>query len=212
MVVDFIQTKSCFNENTYEYIHNNNVIYTAYFDRRLKEGLTFILQRNGQDIITLSGKNVKLFHNLFKSEINSKNNLYHVYDINEQNIGEIYGSYEKTESFYYKCKVFNFKNIVYKCYRVCLGKKGDFVCIYEGGNQIALIDKEIVVHNNNDKYKLYILDEKYLFVTAIFALYYDCITHGNYGNNAYNSKKTSIFVTTGKKLKEKYDPQFKDLC
>lgn len=212
MIVNFVQTRSGFNENTYEYIYNNNIIHTAYFDRSLKDGLKFILKKDDKDIITLSCKDVKLFGNLFKSKAESKFNLYNIYNEYEKNIGEVCRKSAKgkhTYYYYYECK---YNNKVYTFYDVGFGNDGRYICIYFDNTQVSLIEKDLIVHNNNDTYKLYIISEEHAFVTYIMSLYYDCIVHGNYGKKSYKSKSKSILKTIKPELKDRFDPDFKNYC
>ncbi|WP_143069273.1 hypothetical protein [Paenibacillus sp. OV219] len=100
----------------------------------------------------------------------------------------------------------------YEGYEVGRGREGHFLCIYEGDQQIALIEKDRVVMDNKDTYDLYVEASAHTDIAKIFAIHWDCSTYANSGEYLNKSKSIEIAFTINKFLKSKYDPAFKSRC
>lgn len=100
----------------------------------------------------------------------------------------------------------------YTIYEVGLGKEGMKYPIYFEGKQVALIEKEPIVKDNLDEYKLYYIDKSLEIICVILGLFID-IEH--YRNLAHIRESKSSFeytYTLNRKIKDKYDPNFKNRC
>ena len=93
-------------------------------------------------------------------------------------------------------------------YTVGLGKEGYKFPIYKGSEQIAQVEKDCVVYNDLHNYKAFIKEEDYLNA-VIYLCAYNYVT-GPYepGEKTYSGKETTVYITTNKLIKEKYNPEF----
>lgn len=98
----------------------------------------------------------------------------------------------------------------YSMYEVGLGKEGIKYPIYDGNTQIALIEKDTTVYNNLDIYHVTATSEQSFLVTTIFGLYLDASSYAHRGEIVKKSVEKTYYLTTNKKLKAKYDPDFKE--
>lgn len=97
---------------------------------------------------------------------------------------------------------------VFLAYEVGLGKKGLFLCIYDGAELVAIIEKTLKVVNYRDVYTAYIADAKYLRVAIRFAIYYDITMFGDQMEFSVVDVKHVSKNTMQKEVLEKYDPTF----
>lgn len=97
----------------------------------------------------------------------------------------------------------------YCLYQIGLGKEGMKYPIYEGESQIALIEKNTTVHNRLDMYCVSALDSNAGLVSFLFCLYLDMKEFSNRGEVSFASVEKTYRYTTKKRLKAKYDPNFK---
>lgn len=208
MVIDLIQTLSGFKAE-YLFLCNSAVVYTASIPRNAGK-LDAHLMQNNLPVLSLKYNNFQQINNFGKKPSEKQFNIFSIEESGNA-IGKI--CLKRTKAFWgyaYFEMVINDKK--YYCYEVGLGKKGLFVCIYYNDEQIALIEKEAVVKDNKDCYKLYTISSEHLSSICLFALYYDHLRFGNYGEIVYKSKEVYYLYTMNKELKSKYDPEFKSLC
>ena len=123
--------------------------------------------------------------------------------------GEIFMGAKKLSFFKrYDFKQLNYFDSVFQMYTVGLGKEGYKFPIYKGSEQIAQVEKDCVVYNDLHNYKAFIKEEDYLNA-VIYLCAYNYVT-GPYepGEKTYSGKETTVYITTNKLIKEKYNPEF----
>ncbi len=208
MIIDVKQKRSSMGTDFVFYVPENLELYHA--EARLdREGSDIALIQNNERILMLSSDEVPidLTGILFRDKV-----LYNIKKLNGDICGEITLKVVKKFLARYKYIQINFNAELLNCYEVNMGKEGNFVCIYIGDLQIALIDKTNVSNDNLDSYKIYLKDEKYIQIVCLYVVYYDHATSANYNEFTYKSKKTSYENSPNKELKSKYNPQFKEQC
>ena len=93
-------------------------------------------------------------------------------------------------------------NKIYTVYEVCLGRKGIYLCLYNGDELIAQISKDTKARGNCNQYDIYSkTSDKELFSYA--CIFWD----------TFNFPEDSIFDfgkmnTWNREIREKYDPNF----
>lgn len=99
----------------------------------------------------------------------------------------------------------------YKVYEVGLGKEGLKFPIFDGEQQVALIEKAPVITDNLDEYDIYAIDGAGELAAIVFGLWYD---YNFCRNREYVTSKKEIKFqyTLNERIKAKYDPAFKELC
>ncbi|MCM3628341.1 hypothetical protein M3194_13290 [Paenibacillus glycanilyticus] len=123
--------------------------------------------------------------------------------------GEIYN---RKEGFFIFGYMMSHLSTNFEGYEVGKGRKGHFFCIYEGEQQVALIEKDRKVINSKDTYTLFVQEPELIDIVKIFAIHWDCTSYGNRtGGNLY-SKEVSFACTINKFVNSKYDPTFKSRC
>lgn len=66
------------------------------------------------------------------------------------------------------------------------------------------------MYNNLDVYHVTATSEQSFLVTTIFGLYLDASSYAHRGEIVKKSVEKTYYLTTNKKLKAKYDPDFKE--
>ncbi|NLD47081.1 MAG: hypothetical protein GX660_07760 [Clostridiaceae bacterium] len=211
MIINLFQTRSSFGADYVLSDNANQAIYTANIRLAVaKRSISLI--KNNQPLL-LAEINIKTYINdITKGLLRGE---YH--DINIQNPqGDICGSirYKRVKVFFggYGYYEINYEGEVFTCYFVGRGKEGMFICIYIGEQQVAMIEKPPLVRDNKDYYKIYTIDNKYNDIISFFCLYYDDIAFSNYTEVVSYKKSISYINTLDKRIKSKYNPQFKELC
>lgn len=101
---------------------------------------------------------------------------------------------------------------VLRIYEVGLGKEGMKYPIYDGGAQVALIEKEPVVQNNLDAYTLCSLDESGELAALLTALFLDFHRYRNAGERVRGKTSVRYVYTRKKEILATYDPAFRLRC
>lgn len=124
-------------------------------------------------------------------------------------VGKVFMAAKKISFFKrYDFRQLNYSDSVFLMYAVGLGKEGYKFPIYNENEQIAQIEKGCVVYNDLHNYKVYIKDEDCLNA-VIYLCAYNYVT-GPYepGKKTISGKETTVYITTNKLIKEKYNPEF----
>lgn len=100
--------------------------------------------------------------------------------------------------------------IKYNVYPIGFGKEGSKSPVYIGDEQIALIEKDCVVYDELHHYQVTATDEASALIALIFVCYMYTNACFNPGVKVIQSVSKTVSVTTNKKLKQKYDPMFKE--
>lgn len=97
----------------------------------------------------------------------------------------------------------------YSMYTIGLGPAGMKFPIYDGDTQLAVIEKDVDVYNHKDVYTVYAQDSDFSRIAFLFCIYMDMYEFTNSRQTSSADHEQSVQITTNKKLKEKYDPEFK---
>lgn len=101
---------------------------------------------------------------------------------------------------------------VFHIYEIGLGKEGMKYPVYEGGAQIAQIEKDPVVYDNLDAYTLCSLDDFGELAALLTALFLDFHDYRNAGERARGQKSVQYVYTRKQEVLAKYDPSFRARC
>lgn len=127
----------------------------------------------------------------------------------DEKIGDIVGRTKKTGLLKaYPYYAIAYKGTMYYGYEVGFGRKGLFLCVYEGDKIVAIVDKKLRVVNFKDTYTVYLEEEIYAPVVTLFTLYYDSATYGDVMEIARISVEQKWVNTMHKELINKFDPVF----
>ena len=99
-----------------------------------------------------------------------------------------------------------------RAYEIGLGRQGMKYPLYDGAVQIAQVEKDPVVYDNLDEYRLYSLDEFGETAALLFALFLDFHRYRNAGEYATKKKNVQYVFTGRKEILAKYDPSFRARC
>lgn len=129
----------------------------------------------------------------------------------DTNYGTIYN--KDSEGFFltrygYQCLELD-SGPTYEMYEVGLGKNGMAYSIYREGTIVAEIDKGCTVYNNMDIYTIYAVDEEAQLNAILICLLLDGVSFANRGEITKSYVSKQYVITTNKKLRAKYDPDFK---
>lgn len=121
-----------------------------------------------------------------------------------ENNGHIYYTGDENASCFNGMYYWNFElvNKTYTVYEVCLGRKGIYLCVYDGDELIAQISKNTKTKHNNNQYEIFskVADLNLLSCICIFwdMLHYPPDSIHDFGKmNAWN-----------RALREKFDVDF----
>jgi len=109
---------------------------------------------------------------------------------------------------WYKYIQINYNAELLNCYEVKMGKDGDFICIYLGDIQIAMIEKSTIFNDDMNICKIYVKKDKYTEIVCLYAVYHNYLAL----KNDNESKKENYEYTLNKNLRKKYNPRFKEEC
>lgn len=210
MIIDLKQIRSLEGTDFVFSTPDNPNLYTAQV--RFNKLLTNIsLFQNDEPVLSLS-YNINDIPRSFIQSLKMEGALYCINNPDGETCGEI--SYKTVRSLFrgYSYNQIIFNSEVYVSYTVGMGKKGIFECIYSGNQLIAMIEKHPVVYNNLDTYKIYIKDNKHMDMVCLFAVYIDHTTSSSYTSSSCKSRTATYEYTLRKEIKDKYDPNFKELC
>ena len=128
----------------------------------------------------------------------------------EERIGTVLGRNQKVKGFLqsYPYRVLTIGEKDYYLYEVGFGRKGLYLCFYEEDKLIAIADKNLVVINYRDEYKIYAESDKHIEIIMPLLLHYDMTAHGDMMSISALSVKRKIVNTIQKELIAKYDPEF----
>ena len=99
-------------------------------------------------------------------------------------------------------------NKAYSMYEVGLGSRGIFLCIYDGTEQVAMVEKKLQTVNYRDSYTAYLTSEEYLNIVIPTTIYYDITMFGDQMEYSVADKKQVRKNTLQKEVLEKYDSTF----
>lgn len=202
MLIEIIQKNKNLFEANFEIISNDNILGEINVKGKL-ESME----------VSLNG----IYNNIpFEFKYNggvlfkTKDKKYRPYQIikNNDTIGEIYQTNKKTGLFSnYDYNTLFYNNNIYNEYGVGLGNESKCP-IYLNDIQVAQINKDSIVYNDLHNYKIYIKEDKYSFISIIFA----CYMYINAGFKPGIEVKKSVVKyynkTTNKELNSKYNPEW----
>ena len=124
-----------------------------------------------------------------------------------------YGSIAYSKDGLYKnCYIITLNSgEVLNCYALSKGSY-DYVSVYQGDKQIALIETYLSVNDYKYKHKLYLLDDYKAFyeVLPFFAVYYSSFTFAQRQHMTYASSTRSGVVWDFSGYRHKYDPNWRE--
>lgn len=99
--------------------------------------------------------------------------------------------------------------LVYDTYSVGMGKEGNKKCIYQEDKQIALVESDSVVYDELYNFHVFAENERAALVSILTTIYTYTKSFFKQGELALSSISRNYALSLNKKLKEKYDPEFK---
>lgn len=207
MIARLIQTRANFG-SSYSVLIDNKERYRADIPMmRLPCQAEFL--KNGEVLCHIRFDTKESVKNIARLPTNTKQQPFIIRSWSGETIGCIY--HKITKYFFgYTYYEQQLNGRQFSAYEVGLGKDGVKIPIYEGDQQVALIEKGTVVYDNKDEYDLFALDLFYLEAAAIFNIYYDIIRFKDPGEIVHKSKKVNYIYTWREELKAKYDPAFRN--
>ncbi len=203
MIGEFKQTSQELFSAVFELRVGGAVISVARFEGRLgsRDGLWNL--ETGQSVWTM-GRGVNPL---------TEESAFRPYDIqrNGTQVGTVYSTTEKTGFF--SCYQFHrmlYGAANYAMYPIGFGKEGSRCPIYQGTQQIALLEKPATVYNNLHNFSIFSLDEQAQNIAMLFCAYSYILGCYRPGEKIMQGVKTTYTISTNKVLKSKYDPGFKD--
>ena len=132
---------------------------------------------------------------------------------NEEYIGYMVGNTRKERKGFmpfvgYPYYEYKYRETQIFGYEVGFGHRGVYLCIYEGDELIAVVDKKLTVIDYKDEYTCYMLDSKHYKEVVPFVIYYDTLCYNDIMERSVRSKKTDIVNTFQKDLIAKYDESY----
>lgn len=97
-------------------------------------------------------------------------------------------------------------------YEIGLGRKGMKYPLYENGVPLSLVEKDPLVRDNLDEYRIYSLDAFGEAAALLFALFLDFHRHRNAGEHVRGKKSFQYVYTRRREVLDKYDPAFRARC
>lgn len=213
MYSTLVQTESSFFSASFELRKDSAVIASAHLKNSIAvDGAIEIIMAD-TGTYTMRLRYSKELGNIAKNDEDKIHIPYEIYDADQRVVGDIAqkqikrGIFNRFEYF-----EMNDKTGTYQLYAIGLGKEGNKFPVYKDDIQIALIEKDCIVYNNLDEYRIYAIDEGISFVTFVFGLYIDVLMYGNRGEKMKESVQKTYNLTTNKELRSKYDPTFIERC
>lgn len=206
MILEVIQTKSAIKQE-YDILIDNQLRFkaeaspvTKYFECCLKDLDGSVIFNTDYDI-KIHITNIIPFKWIFGSP--KLANPCNIYGNNEKGIFLL-----STTGLFKSMYVITLNNSTYNCYTV---SKGDYnyVAVYDGDKQIALIEKVLTVTNNLDTYKIFLLDhyKERAKLLSLFTVYYDNWNYSSRGSMFYGTEYSKEW--TYSRNNDKYDPDWK---
>ena len=163
--------------------------------------LTILL--NGLNPIYIYHKDMDLLKDILMGRIKTDCFAEEICDGDKNKIGEIrnyLGKPAELELFGHSLQM----------YRVSMGKKGQYVCCYDGGQLIGMIEKDIKVKNDLDTYTIFVEDDKYANALCVMCLNYDISNYRKTQTSIFTFTKSNRYdaVTSNPDILNKYDPSF----
>lgn len=170
----------------------------------------FCLYVNNKLKYKLVNRISKQFKNWFRKFDDKIFIVYEIQDAQKQVIGSICQKGAVGFTYigygYFELKM---NDATYKMYGIGLGKGlGYKFPIYQGDSQVALIEKDNVVYNNLDTYRVFALNEQINEIACLFGLYIDTLLFAHCGEVTFTGVKTDWELTKDENLTKKYDPNF----
>lgn len=205
---EIIQTISNLSAN-YRIVEGKNDIGQAVLTNNFVRGGTFRFELFGKKY-SMGYEPKAQIESWFRKKTDKEDVPYFLYFCDEvcgkvairTSEGSIFSRYQ-----YYGME---WKEHYYSMYEVGMGKDGIKYPIYDGDTQIALIEKDTTVYNNLDIYHVTATSEQNFTVASILGLYLDASSYAHRGEIVKQSVEKTYYLTTNKKLKAKYDPEFKE--
>lgn len=166
-----------------------------------KASLTISL--NGFETIYIYHKDMDLLMDILSGRIKTEYSTEEIYDGNKNKIGEI-------KSYLTKATELEIFGYILQVYSVSLGKKGQYLCFYDGEQIIGIIEKDIKVKNYLDTYTIYVEDAKYANSLIVMCLDYDISNYRKTQTAIFTSTRSNQYgpVTSNPDILNKYDPSF----
>lgn len=213
MYSTLVQTESSFFSASFELRKNAAVIASAHLKNSIAIDGTIEITMEDTGTYMMRLRYSKELGNIARNDEDRIHIPYEIYDADQHMIGDIAqkqikrGIFNRFEFF-----EMNYQNCTYQLYAIGLGKEGNKFPIYKDDIQIALIEKDCIVYNNLDEYRIYAIDDSSSFITFVFGLYIDVLMYGNRGEKMKESVQKTYNLSTNKELKSKYDPAFIERC
>ena len=202
------QTKSGFSAS-FQLILDGNQYGTAEIANNVTFGGSCRINLSNGSSYTLAYDTAERLSGIGKSAPNKNLIPYKIINSNNEKCGLI--SIKETGGFFLKrysyCEL-TLNEITYTIYTVGLGKHGIKYPFYIGERQIAQVEKDVVVKDNLDTYKVYAVDEQAAFIAFLFSLHTDMVSASNRAQVVTSSVEKSYLITMNKELKQKYNPDF----
>lgn len=196
----------------FEFNAEGKVLGTAELKNNVTFGGSYRIVSCGREC-TLSYDVKERLLGFGKNKADKKRVPYKILDVFGDSCGAIYE--KRTDGFFFNR--YNYYDVdldgkTYTMYIVGLGNEGTKYPVYLGKKQVALIEKEVIIHDNLDHYTVYTIDDSFNFLAYLICLYVDARFYGNRGEVSPNKMEKSVTITYNKKVKRKYNEAFKRLC
>jgi hypothetical protein len=208
VIAELVQTVSGFSCN-YALVVNGETVGEAYQKDNVLFGGTIVYRHSDGREYSLVYDQAKQLGNISKPYYERVYIPYDIRYMGDQTCGSIVqmrsqGSFFKRYD-YFAAELGGGR---YSLFAVGMGNNGKKFPIYRGSEQVALIEKDNVVYNNLDSYKMFVLYDSDVLITALYCLYIDTLMFSNRGKKVIKGKEISYDKTTIKELNSKYDPDF----
>lgn len=130
---------------------------------------------------------------------------------NERYIGHLVGDTRRERRGLfaaYPYFAYQYRQIQLFGYEVGFGRKGLYLCLYEGEELIAIVEKKLTVTDYKDEYICYLLETRHSRKVIPFVIYYDTIQYGDVMERAVHAKKKDALNTIQRDLIAKFDRSF----
>lgn len=205
MIYDITQTLTNFNLQWIITSRQNKVcVVNAPYNGRYFEA--FMIFSNNTRFRLYFNTSDKKFGSSLKDLMSFK-----IFDDKENLIGRVVGETHKTPGklfggyLYYELTLYNSHFVIYEVGR---GAEGIALCIYENDKLVAICDKNPRVTNFKDRYKIYTEESKYLYIAALFDIYYDMARNADMREIKLYSDTVTYTVNSCKEVASQYDPDF----
>lgn len=210
MQAQLIQTHSCPGA-LYDVLQNNTMLYKASVEPSFTR-LKAVLQQDGRELYSIYGGDwlYQAQKPGIKDPGKSQNKVCEIRSPHGEAIGRILHEPNVFSTPLYKIEL---NSQQWTVYMVGKGRQGLKFPIYDANEkQIALMEKDVFVKNNLDRYDLYALDQTGILISTLFGIYYDWKDFRNQGEFRAHKASVSITFSLKKSVKDKYDPSFKARC